>query len=104
MKSRIKFVKRIQVIRDSAEPELIAIKAYGVADLEMPLNPVLVPRSYQTTPDDGIFELDFKLDDSGQEYTGVELEVEVIIRMKNLPSWVQGIKINADENSDIELL
>jgi hypothetical protein len=28
----------------------------------------------------------------------------VIIRLKNLPGWVKGIKINADENSDIELI
>jgi hypothetical protein len=68
------------------------------------LNPVLVPKKYDKAPEDGIFELDFKLDESGQEYTGVELEVEVVIRVKNLPDWVKGVRINADENSDIELV
>ena len=104
MKSRIKYVQRIQVIRDQSDTGLLAIKAQGVADLKMPLNPVLVPRTYEQAPEDGIFELDFKLDESGQEYTGVELEVEVVIRLKNLPEWVKGVKINADENSDIELI
>lgn len=104
MKSRIKFVKKIQLIRDKTEPDLLAIKAQGIADLKMPLNPVLVPRNYDTAPEDGIFELDFKLDEECHEITGVELEVEVIIRLKNLPEWVNGIKINAAENSDIELL
>jgi hypothetical protein len=104
MKSRIKYVRRIQVVRDQEEPGLLAIKAQGVADLKMPLNPVLVPRKYDTAPEDGIYELDFKLDESGQEYTGVELEVEVVVKLKNLPAWVKGVKINADENSDIELV
>jgi len=104
MKNRIKYVRRIQVIKDSAEPGLLAIKAEGIADLRMPLHPVLIPREYSSEPKDGIYELDFKLDETGQEITGVELEVEVIIRLKNLPAWVKGIKINADENSDIELV
>jgi hypothetical protein len=104
MKSRIKFVRRIQVVKDQAEPGLLAIKAQGIADLKMPLNPVLVPRDYPEDPGDGIYELDFRLDESGQEFTGVELEVEVVVRLKNLPEWVKGVKINADENSDIELL
>ena len=34
----------------------------------------------------------------------VELEVDVVFRIKNLPDWVQGVKINAEENSDIELI
>ena len=104
MKSRIKYVRRIQVVRDQEEPGLLAIKAQGVADLKMPLNPVLVPRKYDEAPEDGIYELDFRLDESGHEYTGVELEVEVVIKLKNLPAWVKGVKINADENSDIELV
>jgi hypothetical protein len=104
MKNRIKFVKRIQVIKDTSDPGLMAIKAEGIADLKIPLHPVLIPREYEDESEDGIFELDFKLDESGQEVTDVELEVEVIIRLKNLPGWVKGIKINADENSDIELI
>lgn len=104
MKSRIKFVRNIQVIRDQEEPGLLAIRAQGLADLKMPLNPVLIPKKYDKEPNDGIFELDFKLAENGKEFTGVELEVEVVVRLKNLPDWVQGIKINADENSDIELV
>ena len=92
------------MIRDAAQPELLAIKAEGVADINLPLHPVLIPMPYDSVPEDGIYELDFKLDETNQELTEVELEVEVIIRMKNLPSWVKGVKINADENSDIELI
>lgn len=104
MKSRVKYIKRIQIIRDSSEPGLLAIRAEGVADLQMALNAVLVPRHYDTVPEDGIYEMDFKMDDSAVEYTDVEMQVQVIIRMKNIPSWVTGIRINADENADIELI
>ena len=104
MKGRIKYVSRIQVIRDVSEPGLIAIRVKGLADLQAILQPLLVPRKYDTAPADGIFELDFTLEDSSQEHTDVELEVEVVIRLKNIPDWVKGIRINAEENSDIELL
>jgi hypothetical protein len=104
MKSRIKYVSRIQVIKDNSEPGLIAIKVEGVADLLTAFQPVLVPRKYEKAPEDGIFELDFTLDEDPREHTDVELEVEVVIRIKNIPAWVKGIRINAEENSDIELL
>lgn len=104
MKSRIKYVRRIQVIQDTSEPGLLAINAKGVADLEMPLAPALIPKTYDSAPEDGIYELDFLLDEKTREITGVELQVEVVFRLNNLPSWVKGIRINADENSDIELI
>lgn len=104
MENRIKFVRNITVIRDQEDTGLLLIKARGVADLRMLLNPVLVPRKYDRTPTDGIFELDFKLDDRLQDLTDVELDMEVVIKLKNIPEWVKGIKVNAEENSDIELV
>jgi hypothetical protein len=63
-----------------------------------------VPRKYESIPEDGIYELDFILDSTSGELSNVELDVEVVFRVKSLPGWVKGVKINADENSDIELL
>jgi hypothetical protein len=100
----IKYVKDIRIFRESNEPDLMAIKAKGVASLRKLVAPVLVPKEYKDQPADGIYELDFQLDEAHQDFVDVELEVEVVFRIKNLPSWVKGIRINAAENSDIELI
>jgi hypothetical protein len=104
MKGRIKYVREIQVIKDGSGPELLAIKARGVAEIKMVIAPVLIPRKYEKEPEDGIYELDFAFDESADEFTSVEFEVEVILPVDKLPDWVKGIRINASENSDIELL
>jgi hypothetical protein len=104
MKSRIKYVSRIQVIRDNSEPGLLAIRVEGIADLNTILKPILVPKKYNTEPKDGIFELDFNLQEGDEGISDVELEVQVIIRLKNIPDWVKGVRINAERNSDIELI
>jgi len=104
MKNEITYVKDVRITKEVAEPDLMAIKARGIASLTKLVAPVLVPRKYDVIPDDGIYELDFTLNDSHDDYINVELEVEVVFRVKNLPDWVKGVKINAAENSDIELL
>jgi hypothetical protein len=104
MKSKIKYINRIQVIRDTSEPGLLAIRVAGIADLKSVLQPVLVPKDYKTEPDDGIFELDFKVEEGETGIEDVDLEVEVVIRLRNIPDWVKGIRINAEDNSDIELI
>jgi hypothetical protein len=104
MSDKIRYVRDIQIVKNDAEPDLMAIKARGVAEIRKLIAPVLVPREYQEIPDDGIYELDFRLDTTDKEYTYVELEVDVVFRIKNLPAWVKGVKINASENSDIELI
>jgi len=104
MKNEITYVKDIRILKEAAEPDLMAIKARGIASIKKLIAPVLVPREYGSEPADGIFELDFTLDEAHQDYVDVELEVEVVFRIKNLPEWVKGVKINAVENSDIELL
>jgi hypothetical protein len=84
---------------------LFAIKATGIADLKHLLAPVLISSSNPDQPaKDGIYELDFVLGDSGEELTEVEMEVDVVFRFKKVPEWVKGIKINARDNSDIELI
>jgi hypothetical protein len=104
MKSGIKYIRRIKIIRDDTEPGILGIKAEGVADFLTSLRPVLIPRKTDEDPGDGIYELDFRLDESPQEIKDVEIEVNVVFRLKNVPSWVKGFRINADENSDIELI
>ena len=104
MNNTIRFVKDIRIIKGNNEPDLMAIKARGIAELKKLIAPVLIPRKYETVPEDGIYELDFVLDDSTEEMANVELEVEVVFRVKSLPDWAKGIKINASENSDIELI
>lgn len=104
MKNEITFVKDIRIVKEESEPDLMAIKAKGIASIKKLIAPVLVARKYETEPEDGIFELDFTLDDSHQDFVDVELEVDVVFRIKNLPEWVKGVKINATENSDIELI
>jgi uncharacterized ferritin-like protein (DUF455 family) len=104
VKNEITYVKEIRIIREPAEPDLMAIKAKGVATIKKLIAPRLVPKSYDTESSDGIYELDFTLDETHQEFIDVELEVDVVFRIKNLPAWVKGVKVNAAENSDIELL
>jgi hypothetical protein len=104
MKNEISYVKDIRLIKEADEPDLMAIKARGIATIKRLIAPVLVPKKYESRPADGIFELDFTLDETHQDFMDVELEVEVVFRIKNLPEWVKGVKVNAAENSDIELL
>ena len=104
MEDKIKYIKNIQVVKDDTEPKLLAIKARGIAEIKKLLTPVLVPREYDSAPEDGIYELDFILDTTDKEYTSIEIELDVVVRVKNLPDWVKGVKINASENSNIELV
>lgn len=100
----IRYVKDIRIVREDSEPDLMIIRARGIAQLNKLVSPVLVPRMYEKQPADGIFELDFTLGENDEELTNVELEVDVVFRIKNLPDWVKGVKVNASENSDIELI
>ncbi len=104
MNDTIRFVKDIRIVKDDNEPDLMAIKAKGIAELKKLIAPVLVPKKYDQIPEDGIYELDFELENTSEEMTNVELEVEVVFRVKSMPDWVKGVKINAEENSDIELI
>jgi len=104
VKNRIKYVKRVQLLKRAADPDLLAIRASGIAEVFMPSTPVLIPRKYKEIPGDGIFEVDFKMEESGENVTNMEIEVEVLFRFMNLPSWVKGVRINASDNSDIELI
>ena len=104
MKNEITYVKDIRIVKETTEPDLMAIKAKGIATLTKLIAPVLVPKNYDVIPEDGIYELDFSLDETHEDCVDVELEVEVVFRVKNMPDWVKGVKINAAENSDIELL
>jgi hypothetical protein len=104
MENTISFVKDVRIPKGAAEPHLMAIKARGTATIRRLVAPVLIPREYPSAPPDGIFELDITLDESHQDFTDVDLEVEVFFRIKNLPDWVNGVKVNASNNSGIELL
>lgn len=102
---KVKYIKGIRILHEKDEPRIMAIKATGVAELKHLLSPVLVAASDPDKPtEDGIYEMDFVLGSTGDAITEVEMEVDVIFKFKNLPDWVKGIKINARENSDIELI
>lgn len=102
---KVKYIKDIRIIKDDDEPQVMAVKARGIAELKHLLSPVLVSTSDPDSPSgDGIYELDFVLGDSGDQLTEVEMEVDVVFKFRNLPDWVKGIKVNAKENSDIELI
>jgi hypothetical protein len=102
---KVKYIKDIQLIREKDAPQLMAIKAKGIAELKHLLSPVLVSASDPKKPSsDGIYEMDFVLGDTGDTPIDVEMEVDVVFRFKNLPKWVKGIKVNARDNSDIELI
>lgn len=95
----------MQIIKEENHPQMMAVKATGVAELKHILAPILVSATDPDKPStDGIYEMDFVLGDSGDQFTEVEMEVDVVFRFKNLPKWVKGIKVNARDNSDIELI
>lgn len=105
MTRKVKLVKHIKIVKEEAESDLMAVKASGIAVLQQLFTPALVTsKNYEQPPEDGIYELDFVLGASDVENTEVDLEVDVVFRFNNLPSWVKGIKVNATENSDIELI
>ena len=100
-----KVCKRRKGFRDEYEPGLLAVKATGVAELHRMLAPVLVStHNYDNAPRDGVYELDFVLGATQDEMTEVEMEVDVVFKFKKLPKWVKAIKVNATENSDIEII
>ena len=104
MSANLKLVNRIQITLPENEPGLMAIKASGTAKISQLYKPVLVPRNHEEAPEDGILELDFRLVPSGEGFEDVEMEVDLILDKNELPSWVKGLRVNASENSDIELL
>jgi len=78
MKNEISYVKDIQILKEPSEPDLMAIKARGVASIRKLVAPVLVPRQYDSAPEDGIYELDFTLDDTHQDYVVENSDIELI--------------------------
>lgn len=104
MNDKIRYVNRIQVVKDNQEPGLMTIKAEGTADIRILSNPVLVPREYAEAPEDGIYELDFQLSPTEEQFTEIEMEVNVIFRIGKVPDWVRAVKINASDNADIEVV
>ena len=76
MNDKIRYVRDIQIVKDDAEPDLMAIKARGIAEIRKLIAPALVPREYKVIPEDGIYELDFRLDTTDEQFTDVELEVD----------------------------
>jgi len=104
MEGNVKYIRNIRIIREEHEPEIMAVRASGIARLSALPRPVLVPREYEDEPGDGIMELDFAFVGEAENQLDVEMEVDVVLKLKNLPAWVRGLRINATENSDIELI
>jgi hypothetical protein len=104
MMKKVKYISDIEILKRDSEPNLMAIKARGIAELKKLMVPFLVPRPNSQVPADGIYEMDFIVDDRETGFTDVEMEVDIVFRLKNLPAWVKGVRIYGAENSDIELL
>jgi CYTH domain-containing protein len=104
MTGNVKYIRNIMIIREESEPDIMAVRANGLARLSALPRPVLVPREYDVEPDDGIMELDFAFVGEAENVIDVEMEVDTVLKIKNLPHWVKGLRINASENSDIELI
>jgi hypothetical protein len=103
--NKIKYLKDLVVLRDEKHPELIQLKIAGIATLKHLLSPIFASANKQEIyPDDGIFELDLILSDTDGEPLDVELEMTVIIPLKNLPHNVIAIRVNAEDNSEIEII
>ena len=103
MKGRIKYIRSISILKDETEPGLLSVLVEGVADLFTQLQPILVPKNPDTVSEDGIYELDLRLDEGNKTLSDVELKVDMVIPLDNIPEWVKAIRVNAEENSDIEL-
>lgn len=104
MNNKIRYVKEVRIVKDSEERDLVAVKVKGLINIKKLIAPVLVPLEYREEPADGLFELDCIMNEVHDDFIDVELDVEVIFRINDVPKWVKGFKINAAENSDIELL
>jgi len=102
---KVRYLKDIRIAREETDPGILAVKATGVAQLKNLLSPVLIANKQNNdSENDGVYELDFVLGQTGSDLVDVEMEVDVVFRMKNIPNWVKAIKVNALENSDIELI
>jgi hypothetical protein len=104
MSGNLKYVKNLRVVKPDSDPGLMAVTANGIAEIDRQYRPVLVPRQYKEEPADGILEMDFVLIPSDGKISDIEMEVNIIFKIKDLPPWVKGLKVNAAENSDIELI
>ena len=104
MSASLKYVNGLRVVLPESEPELVAIKANGIAKISQLYTPVLVPRKHDEAPEDGILELDIHFVPAEDAFDDVEMEVELVLNKDELPSWVKGLRVNAAENSDIELI
>ena len=104
MSGSLKYVKKLQVIRPENEPGLVSISASGIVELTKLYRPVLSPKQYDKPPEDGILELEFLMLPAEEGISDIEMEVNIVFKVKDLPPWVKGLKVNASENSDIELI
>jgi len=104
MSNNFKYVKDLRILKPENEPGLIAVVASGVAEISRQYRPVLIPRQYDEAPEDGILEMDFRLIPSEKEISDIEMEVNLVFKIADLPAWVRGMKVNASETSDIELI
>jgi hypothetical protein len=103
--NKIKYLKDLVVLRDEKYPELIQLKIAGIARLKHLLAPIIASVNEQDlSPVDGIYELDLMLSDTDGESLDVDLEMNVVIQLKNLPNNVKAIRVNAEDNSEIEII
>lgn len=101
----VKYIKDLKVIKSTDAEGVVLIKARGITEMKKMISASFTSISESKIPTkDGILELDFVLGSLENEVVAVELEFDVAVKLKAIPDWVKGIKVNALENSDIEIL
>jgi hypothetical protein len=102
---KIKLLKGLMVQRDQENPELVQLRVTGITGLKQLLSPVIASvEKHDKSSGEGIYEFDLLLSETGMELMDVDLEVSVIFQIKDLPGWVKAIRVNAEENSEIEII
>ncbi len=88
------------------ENRLMLIEAKGTSDNDQAGVPKLVPaHKTGTKSNGGLLELDFVNQPVEQAKRGkITFEIRIIIDLNKLPRNIKGIKIAAEENSDIVLI
>ena len=83
---------------ESLPPQLV-INAEGLVPTEGWANPELVPYVYITPPLDGIQDFGFIAEPPPEISLQVLTPITVSFHMKDMPSWLRGVRVHASANS-----
>jgi hypothetical protein len=102
---KVNYLKKLRLFRNENDPDLVKLRVTGVTRFTRLLAPFVYPAGqHENAPDDGVYELNLMMKESENDTVDVELELDVVFDLKSLPKWVRAIRVNAAENSEIELI